>query len=342
MPAAASTPEKRTAVLRLMREKLMALPGVRAVAAVSRLPLQGRNLGSWLFVEGQPMDGRPGEDVEYRVATPDYFAVMGVPLRAGRLFDDHDEANATVVLLINETAARRYFPGDNPIGKRVKLGATPGTAAWITIVGVVGDLRHAGLDAEIRPEIYRPFAMNPLGAPILVIRTAWDPAAMLNTLSATVRSVSHEAPAYDVYPMETLVRRSTAQRGFVMWLLSGFAGAALLLAGVGIYGTVSQSVVQRTQEIGVRMALGASPRQALWLVFADGLRLTAAGIAAGAITGAALTHLIGKLLFEVKPLDPIAFAAAALILTAFSTLACYIPASRATRVEPLAALRQEG
>jgi putative ABC transport system permease protein len=342
VPAAARTPEQRTAVFRAMRNQLAAVPGVVSVAAVSRLPLLGRSLGSWVFVEGKSMPGTPTADVEYRVATGNYFAAMGIPLRAGRLFDDHDDANAASVLLINETMARKFWRGENPIGKRVKLGAVPERLPWITVIGVVGDIRHVGLDTEPRSEIYRPYAVNPLGAPALVIRTRVDPGPMASSLSAAVRSVNAEVPAYDVFLMEALVDRSTRERRFVMLLLSGYAFAALLLAGVGIYGTVSQSVVQRTQEIGLRMALGASPRTVLRMVFRAGLRLLAVGIGLGSMAALGLTWLMRSMLFEVRPLDPLAFAAAAAVLAAFAMLACYLPARRATRVDPLIALRHDG
>ncbi len=341
MPQSAETPEQRTAMLRTMRDELRAIPGVERVAAVSRLPLLGANLGSWLFVEGKYLPGEPGYDVEYRVATPDYFAAMGIPLRAGRLFDEHDDSNPSASILINETAARKFWPGESAVGKRVKLGTPPDRAPWITVAGVVGDVRHFGLDADPRPEVYRPYALNPLSWPILVIRTAADPAPLIGRMSAKVRSVSAGVPAYNVFAMQDLVDRSTAQRRFVMLLLTGFAMAALLLAGVGIYGTVSQAVVQRTREIGLRMALGASPAEALRLVFRQGIVLTAAGIGAGSLAAGVLTRLMRQMLFEVRPLDPLSFAAAAVALGAFAALACYVPARRATRVDPLVALRQE-
>ncbi len=341
MPNSASTPAKRAAVLSVMRESLMAVPGVHSVAAVSRLPMAGRNLGSWLFIEGRTMPGQQGYDVEYRVATPNYFSTMGIPLRDGRLFDEHDGAVASSVVLINETIAHKFWPGESAVGKRIKLGASPERQPWITVIGVVADLRHGGLDVDPRPEIYRPYAVNPLGAPILVIRTDGDPSPLVSTLAATVRSVGEGVPAYNVYRMETLVERSTAERRFVMWLLTAFAVAALLLAGVGIYGTVSQAVVQRTQEIGLRMALGASPGAALGLVFGQGIRLTALGIVIGCGAALGLTRLMRKLLFEVRPLDPAAFLGAVVVLAGFAALACYVPARRATRVDPLAALRQE-
>jgi predicted permease len=338
--SAARTPAQRTAVWMQFRDRLAALPGVVSVGAVSRLPLMGSNLGTSLYREGQIVSRQSGFNIEYRAATPSYFATMGIPLLVGRLFDEHDGSSPAVAVL-NQTAARRIWPGEDPVGKRFKLGSEPETEPWVTVIGVVGDVRHAGIDIAPLPELYRSYALNPLISPILVIRTAGDPDPMLGVLSETVRSVSSEMPAYNVYSMQDLVSRSTAERRFVMLLLGGFAAMALLLAAVGIYGTVSQAVTQRTAEIGLRMALGASPAAALSLVFRYGLRLTLAGIAAGAAAAVALTRLMEKLLFEVRPLDPPAFAVAAITLVAFALLACYLPARRATRVDPLTALRQD-
>jgi len=342
MPAAARTPEQRTSVYRTMRERLLEVPDVESVAAVSRLPLLGRSLGSWIFVEGKSIPGAPLADVEYRVATPSYFSTMRIPLLAGRLYDEHDDANATGILLVNESLARKFWPGENPIGKRVKLGANLERQPWITVIGLVGDIRHVGLDTDPRPEIYRPYAVNPLGAPALVIRTRGDPAPLVNALSQAVRSVSADVPTYDVFLMDQLVDRTTRERRFVMLMLSAYALSALFLAGVGIYGTVSQAVLQRTREIGLRMALGASAGTVLQMVFGQGLRLVSLGIGCGALAALALTWLMRSLLFEIRPLDPIAFVAAALTLALFALLACYVPARRATRVDPLVALRHDG
>jgi putative ABC transport system permease protein len=327
-------------MLARIQERLTALPGVASLGAVSRLPFTGKNLGTLVFVEGHSLPGKPLADVEYRVATPGYFPTMRIPLRAGRLFDDHD-APTSPVAIINETMARKFWPGENPVGRRIKLSGTPERAPWFTVVGVVGDVRHFGLDTEPRAEVYRTYAVNPLSAPILVIRTRTDAGALLEQLGAAIRGVDPEIPTYDQFVMEALVQRSTVQRRFVMMLLSGFALAALLLAGVGIYGTISQAVAQRTQEIGVRMALGASPGSMMAMVFSDGMRLAGVGLAAGWIAAAALSGLMRSLLFEVKPFDPLAFGAGAVVLAAFALLACYVPARRATRVDPMIALRQE-
>ena len=338
LPATTRTAAQATSLYRRMEANLETIPGVSAVAAVSRLPLLGSNLGAWIFREGHIVPGEPGIDTEYRVATPNYFSVMRIPLRAGRLFDDHDDPACCAV--INEAAVRRIFAGDDPIGARVKIGTSSPAGPWVTIVGVIGNVRHSGLDVEPRPEIYRPYAQNPLGNPILVIRTSTDPAPLASTLAAQVR-VDPAMPSYNLFLMETLVERSTVERRFIMLLLSGFAIAALLLAGVGVYGTAAQAVTQRTPEIGLRMALGASPASALLLVLRDGIKMMTVGLALGAASAALLSRFARSVLFEVRPLDAVSFAAALCVLAASALLACYIPALRATRIDPIAALRQE-
>jgi putative ABC transport system permease protein len=301
----------------------------------------GQSIGSALLVEGRPAAPEERPEVEYRIATPSYFPTMGIALRSGRLFDARDASERAPVALINQTAARTFWPGTDPVGKRIKLGPEPERKPWITIAGVVADVRHFGLDADARPEVYQPFARSPLFAPILVVRTATAPAPMVRRLSAAIASAVPGLPVYDVSLMRELVARSTAQRRFMMGLLAAFAAAALLLAALGVYGIAAQAVAQRTREIGLRMALGASPTAALRLVLADGLRSILPGLAAGAGAAAGLTRAMRGALFAVSPLDPLSFGAAALVLAAIALLACYAPARRATRVDPLVALRHD-
>ncbi|MBZ5729066.1 MAG: ABC transporter permease [Acidobacteriia bacterium] len=327
----------RLNVYHTVRDRLLATPGVRSVGAVSRLPMLGQNLASLLYIEGQDTAGHPPE-VEFRAATASYFPTMGIPLRAGRLFDERDPANLPV-LLIDEITARRYFPA-NPVGRRIRFLAD-GNGPWYTVIGVVGATRHFGLEADPRPTIYRRAELNPLGAPIFVVRTAGDPGPMLQTLARVVRTAYGNMPAYNVFAMEQLVARSTAERRFLMWLLTAFAVAALLLAGIGIYGAISHSVAERTHEIGVRMALGAAPGDVLRLVFHEGLRIAGVGIVLGVGLGWAAAMLGRKLLFGVRPNDLPVFAAATGTLILFAALACYAPARRAARVDPLVTLRED-
>jgi putative ABC transport system permease protein len=266
---------------------------------------------------------------------------MGIRLRAGRYYDERDDANPRDVIVINQAMARRLWPGEDAVGKRVRLTSTPANAPWTVVIGVVEDVRHFGLEMDPHPELYRPYLVNPLGAPILVVRTQADAASMLPRLSAAVRAVHPEIPAYNEFAMEDLVARSTVQRRFVMMLLAGFAAAAMLLAGLGIYGTISQVVAQRTPEIGVRMALGATPSEVLRMVLGQGAKMMAIGSAIGLAGAAALGWVMRSMLFDVAPLDPAAFTAAALILCGFALAACYLPARRASRVDPMAALRAD-
>lgn len=341
LPPSVTTVKQALAMDQALLDSLARAPGVTAAGAVSRLPLLGSNLGSWIWFEGRTLPPGQQPTVEYRVASSGYFSAMGIPLIAGRYFDDTDFANPAGVALINQTAARDFWPGQNPIGQRVKFGSSPEKQTWITIVGVVGDVHHFGLDVPASPEAYRPMAYSALSNPILVARVQGDPAAALPNMAAAVRAVDPTLPAYGAFPMTALVERSTAQRRFLMLLLAGFATSALLLAAAGVYGTISQLVAQRTRELGLRLALGASRGSVLAMILSQGLRLTCAGILLGGIAAAILMRLMRSVLFEVTPLDPAVFAGAALVLYSIALAACLAPAFRATRVDPLIALRHE-
>lgn len=338
-PPTLAKPEQRAALYQRIRDELLAVPGLESVDAVSRLPLSGSTLGSSVLVEGRTPRQGEGPSVEFRRATPGYFATMRIPLHAGRLFDDHD--GAAQVAVVSESMQRRLWPGESALGRRIKLGPNPAQLPWVTVIGIVGDVRHYALDTEAPATVYVTYAQSPLYSPILVIRTRADAASMLPTLAARIRGIDAALPVYEMYSMETLIDRSTAQRRFVMSLLTGFALAALLLAAVGVFGAVSQSVAQRTREIGLRMALGSSPGEAVAMVFRDGMKLALLGAAIGIAAAAGLTQLLRNLLFEIQPLDPVSFVGAVITLLAFAALACYLPARRATRVDPLMALRQE-
>jgi putative ABC transport system permease protein len=316
-----------------------ALPGVTASGAISFLPLTGLGAATSMRIIGQPEPPTGQEPVtDVRVISHDYLEAMGVPLLKGRLFNERDAADAKGRVVINATMAQKYWPGEDPIGKRVQI-------SWDTIedevVGVVGDVKHAALDAVTRPMTYWPFARSPYGTMTVTIRTAGDATAIVNAVVALVRQRDPELVVANIKTMDEVVENSVAERRLTMTLLAMFAGAALVLAAVGIYGVIAYGVTQRTQEIGIRMALGAQRADVLGMVVRQALVLTAVGIAAGGAGAFLLTRLMEGLLFQVRPADPLTFGAVSGLLTAVAALASYIPGRRATRVDPVIALRAE-
>jgi putative ABC transport system permease protein len=324
-----------------LRQRVQALPGVSGAGSVNILPLQGGNT-TRVNVEGDPIPP-PGQETEANNRTIDesYFQTLGVPLVAGRMFDARDKADAPPVVIIGKSMADRVFAGRDPIGRRFVYAGVQ--APPIMVVGVVGDVKIGGLDEAIRPVIYYPLRQNATGITNLVIRTSGDPAA----LTAVVREEAHrlepDVAIFNVNAMEQLISNSPAafMRRFPALLISIFAGIALLLASVGIYGVVSYSVSQQTHYIGVRMALGAKSSDILKMVLKQGLSLALAGMALGLVAAFGLTRLLRSLLFEVQATDPATFALVLGTLFVVALLACYIPARRATKVDPLVALRYE-
>jgi putative ABC transport system permease protein len=287
-----------------------------------------------------PSDGeRPVTEV--RPVTPDYFRTMGVPHLAGRDFSDADTAGAPLVAIVSEGLVRRVFAGENPLGKRLQVAIGPASGMDVEIVGVVGDVKFASLDAETRPAVYIPQPQLSIGLLTFVVRTDLAPLALTNSVSAAVRSLDAEIPLADVRSMTDVVDATLARPRTVSVLITAFAIIALVLAAVGVYGVIAYSVSQRTQEIGVRMALGATVESVFRLVLGQALKLVLVGVAAGLFAAALLTRLLETLLFETEPLDPVTFAATALVLTLVATLASYVPARRGTRIAPTEALRAE-
>jgi putative ABC transport system permease protein len=338
-----SEPQRQRDFYERLLNRIAAAPGVKAAGAINYLPLSGTGNQRSFLIEGKP---EPKLNVGFRMVSPDYFRAMGVPLRAGRLIDDRDRENAPRVAVVNETFARVFLGDENPLGKRVKLGSAQGPFPWLTIAGVVGDVKHGGLDSETRPEMYVPY-LQPLlsgwNVPpmFLVVRSESEPSSLISAMRGVVKELDRDQPVYGVASMEQLLFRSTAPRRFNMTLLAVFAALALILAGMGVWGVMAYAVTERTREIGIRMALGAQASDALKLVISQGMRLTLVGVALG-LTGAfALTRLMKSLLFDVKPTDPMTFIAIALLLTFVALLACWIPARRATKVDPMIALRCE-
>jgi putative ABC transport system permease protein len=335
-------------------ERLAAAPGVIAAGAVEYLPLSGLDGNTGLLIEGRPKPA-PGERIfaHQRVVTPDYFRAMGMRLRQGRVFTAADNDKAPRVAAINETMARRYWPGENPIGKRAALDFEamrfyPDRAPDFDlalglreIVGVVADVKHTGLAGETVPEFYAPLAQRPARNMTLVVRTAADPVGMLGVARNEVLALDKDQPIANASTMSEWLAASVAQPRFNFLLMTVFAAIALLLAALGIYGVMAWTVAQRTQEIGIRMALGAQTSDVLKMIIKRGMTLTLVGVALGLIASFALTRLMETLLFSVSATDPLTFSLIALLLTAVATLACYIPARRAAKVDPMVALKCE-
>ena len=324
-----------------LKERIQSLPGVSGTGTVNILPLQGGNTTRF-FVDGDPVPA-PGREIEanFRVVDESYFQTLGIPLMAGRMFDERDKVDAPGVVIIGKTVADRVFAGRDPIGRRLKYSSIEGPPDLI--VGVVGDVKIAGLDEAIRPVLYYPYRQGPSMATNLVVRTNADPAALAAAVRNETRKLEPDVAIFNVRVMEELISSSPAafMRRYPALLISIFAGVALLLASIGIYGVVSFSVSQQTHYIGVRMALGAQASDILKMVLRQGLTLTLAGMALGVVAALALTRLLRSLLFEVQTTDATTFAFVLGTLFVVALFACYIPARRATRVDPLVALRYE-
>ena len=320
--------------------KLSALRGVQAVGAINDLPVTGSGSVNGDFnIEGRP-PYNPGEEpvAEFRQVTPDYFRAIGIPLLRGRALTDADLSKTPENVLINETFARRFFANEDPIGKRVTaLDEKPHE-----IVGVVGDARQWGLDRNADPEIYFSFAQLSLGQEAtLVVRAEHDPASLAGPVRNAVGEVTRDAPVTRVRTMMQVVADSTASRKFNTILMTIFAGVALVMASIGLYGVISYSVSQRTHEIGIRMALGAPRGKVLGLILGSGMSLVLIGVGVGVGAALGLTRLMASLLYGVSPTDPVTFTVISLILTGVALVACFIPAHRATKVDPMVALRYE-
>jgi putative ABC transport system permease protein len=335
---------KRLAYFQEALERVQALPGIQSASLTSFLPLGGPSIRMFLQIEGRtPFEQGKEPVVEVNHISPDYFQTMGGRLRAGRPLGIQDGTEAPQVAIINETLAHRFFPNEDPIGRRLSFGSIVKT-----IVGVAGDTRHLGLDQEVNPEVYFPYVQNPGFATMkLAARVApnQNNSASLSSLSNgirdQVRAIDPNEPINQVIPMDERLSDSVAMRRFQMLLLGVFAAVAFIIAAVGIYGVISYAVSQRTHEIGIRMALGAQASDVLRMVIWRGMSLTLIGVALGLAAALALTRVMRNMLFEVSATDPVTFALIALLLLSVAFIASYIPARRATKVDPLIALRSE-
>jgi putative ABC transport system permease protein len=342
LPSAKYTDEpKRAAFYSDLVQRVKSTPGVESAAAVNYLPLGGSNSSDAYLIEGEVQPPPGQENVgRYRVCTPDYFTTMGIRVVKGRSFTDQDKAGALPVLIVNEAFARKHWPNGDAIGKRIRSYGPLDKAPWMEIVGVIQDVKHE-LNIPVTPEFYLPYAQDVWGAMVLVARTKVDPASLSSALRQQVWAIDKDQAVFDVHTMNEVRAISIGMYSSGSVMLGIFAGVALLLASVGIYGVMAFAVTQRTQEIGIRMALGARGLDVLTLVIKHGMKLAVVGILIGLAGSWALTRFMKGLLFGVEPTDLLTFSLVSLFLLVAAFAACYLPARRATKVDPLVALRWE-
>src|SRR5262245_5046925 len=337
-PAKYATPQATITFYEQLLERVAALPGVQRAGVINHLPLQRTGDNDGFNLEGHdPYPPGQAPIAEKRVVGADYFQALGIPLVTGRFFNAQDQADSTRVVIVNQTLARRYLADQNPIGKRIRWL----DGDWLTIVGVVGDVKQSGLTQPTWPEIHHPFTQSPRGGMSLVVRGAADLTSLVASVRGAAQAVDPALPVFNVKTMETVIADSVSGSRLNALLLGLFAALAMALSALGIYSVMSYTVEQNTREIGVRMALGARGADVPQLVVGQGLALTAMGLVVGLTTAFALTRLMENLIFGVSATDPATLIATPLILTLVALLACYVPARRATKVDPLVALKYE-
>jgi putative ABC transport system permease protein len=334
-------PVRRAAVAREVIERVKALPGVQSVGGGTGLPPITAQRGTRFAVQGLSNDDAEQRFAYFLAVSPDYFQALGAVVIAGRPFADSDQADSAKVVVINRALARRLFPNESAVGKRLQLVNPEQSDDWREIVGVVGDVRYAGLDDPSDASIYTPFSQTPGLWNYLMIRTTVPPQNVIQAVRQSVVSISPNLEPANFQTMDQLVSQSVAQPRFYALLLAAFALLALILAIVGIYGVVSYSVTQRTHEIGIRMALGAARSDVIRLVLGQGVTLALAGTVLGVLSAYAVTRLMSNLLFGVSTADPMTFVITAAAMMILAPAACLLPARRATRVDPIIALRYE-
>jgi putative ABC transport system permease protein len=335
--------EQRGAFFDEIIRRVDILPGVKSAAVASNLPLKYNGGSTIISVEGvpdPPPDQRP--DVVFRSIGPGYFGTMGIPIIRGRDFTDRDKANSKDAVVISEKTAQHYWPGQDPIGKRLKPGATASDVPWREMIGVVKDVRQNDFIAEPKMQMYFSYRqLKDLTANALVVRATVDPMSLANSIRNAIWAVDKDQPVADIDTMDHIVLEAIARQRFSMLLLGIFAALALVLAAVGIYGVMSYSVTQRTHEIGIRMALGARRTDVLQMTIKQGLKLVSIGMILGLVAAFLVTRILTSQLFGVSATDPITFTGISLVLLAVAILASYLPALRATRVDPITALRAQ-
>jgi len=344
VPEVRYSSEKQARYFNDLTGRLRSIPGVQTASAVMPLPLSGDRFGISFEIEGRPVAKKDQPSADVFIVEPNYFQTMGIPIIKGRDFEERDEHKSTQVIIVTEAFARQFFPGEDPVGKRIK----PGISTWDEdkstmreIIGVVADIRSRALNTEPKPTYYLPQSQVPFTQLIGVVKSSNDARSLTGSVTREVRALDAELPVFSVKSMDEYISSSIAAPRFNTTLLSIFAAVALVLTIIGLYGVMSYSVAQRTNEIGIRMALGAQSRDVLGLIVKEGLKMVLLGLVLGIGGALALTRLLETLLFGVKTRDPATFLAIAGLLSIVAMLACYIPAWRATRVDPLEALRCE-
>jgi putative ABC transport system permease protein len=338
-----STPQQWTAFSNELLLRLHAQPGLQDSALAAPLPMdrQGQATFAFSIVGDSPLP--PGKSItaDYATVSPDYFRVMRIPLLRGRVFSEQDSPSSPNVAIISETLARRYFPNQDPIGRQMRFGFPPNGNVSRQIVGIVGDVRDVTLSQKPGPMMYVPFAQAPLWGGEVVARSSLSTSSVAAAIRQAVHSIDKDLPVTDVESFPDALGQSISRERFRTLLLGSFSAMALVLAAVGIFGVVSHSASQRTHEIGIRMALGAQRRDVLRLVLGQGAKLALLGLGIGIVLAFLLTRLIASLLYSVSATDPLTFGAVAIVLFGVAVTACYIPARRATKVDPMVALRHE-
>jgi len=340
----AKYPDTRTAAAfhQKLLDRVALLPGARSAGVINYLPLQQWGFNGGVTIEGQgPYEPGRQPVAEFRAISPDYFRTFSVPLMSGRFFTSEDQSNSQPVVIVNQALAQRYLPGQDPIGKRIRAIGND----WRTVVGVVGDVRQSGVTQAARGEIFVPITQaiwtGLTQTMSLAVRADSEPTALISAVRNAVREIDPAQPVFNVKTMEAVVADSVSDKRLNMLLLGIFAAVALTLAVIGIYSVMSYTVSQHTREIGIRMALGAQPTDVLKLVVGQGMGLTFVGVGIGVAGAFGLTRLMATLLYSVRPTDPLTFAFVSALLVIVALMACYVPARRATKVDPIVALRQE-
>jgi predicted permease len=338
LPARLTNANDRLAFYRDFFARMEALPGVVSVGGTTRVPLGSTSVSTTVQIEGRPVPNAELPEVQFRRAMHNYFPAMGIPIRRGRDFDANDSATAPPVAVINETMAKRLFPSQDPLGQHVRMGPSP-TGPWTTIVGVIGDIRHGGLEEEPQPELYISYLQGPPVAPFIVLRTSGDPSLLAETVRAEARRIDKNLPLYEMRTMSALRADTMSTRRFILLIVGAFGALALGLAAIGVYGVMSLIVSERTREVGVRLALGAEPSQLLGMIVMQATKLAGIGVAVGVAVALPLAPLLDSQLYGIQSFDLTTFVVVPLALLLTAGLAALVPARKAMQIDPLSALR---